>query len=52
MEGLIEELRGVKDEIENKSIELDDIIDGIRKILTPVQCAHFILFIEKNKYRK
>ena len=35
-----------------KSLELDDIIDGIRQILTPIQCAHFILFIEKNKYRK
>jgi hypothetical protein len=28
------------------------MIDGIREILTPLQAAHFILFIEKNKYRK
>ena len=28
------------------------MIDGIRSILTPLQAAHFILFIEKNKYRK
>lgn len=27
------------------------MIDGIRSILTPLQAAHFILFIEKNKYR-
>lgn len=28
------------------------MIDGIRDILTPQQAAHFILFIERNKYRK
>ena len=52
LEKLIDELKEVKDEIESKSYELEDIIDGIRQILTPIQCAHFILFIEKNKYRK
>lgn len=28
------------------------MIDNIRDVLTPVQCAKFILFIERNKYRK
>lgn len=27
-------------------------MDGIRNILTPIQCAKFIIFIERNKYRK
>lgn len=27
-------------------------MDVIRNILTPIQCAKFIIFIEKNKYRK
>ena len=49
---MINDLKKIKNEIEEKSIELEDMIDGIRSILTPLQAAHFILFIEKNKYRK
>ena len=52
LERLIGELRSIKNDIEEKSTELEDMIDGIREILTPLQAAHFILFIEKNKYRK
>jgi hypothetical protein len=52
LEKLIHDLKDIKNDIEEKSIELEDMIDGIREILTPLQAAHFILFIEKNKYRK
>ena len=52
LERLIGELRSIKNDIEEKSTELEDMIDGIREILTPLQAAHFILFIGKNKYRK
>lgn len=49
---LIDKLKEIKGRILNKSIELEDMIDSIREVLTPVQSAQFILFIEKNKYRK
>jgi len=45
LEGLIGDLRDVKNRIEEKSMELEGMIDGIRAIMTPVQAAHFILFI-------
>jgi hypothetical protein len=45
LEKLIGDLKEIKNDIEEKSIELEDMIDGIREILTPLQAAHFILFI-------
>ena len=49
---LIDALDNTKKEIEIKSGVLEDEVDCIRNILTPLQCAKFIIFIERNKYRK
>lgn len=49
---MIDDLDNTKKKIEVKSADLEDEVDVIRNILTPVQCAKFIIFIERNKYRK
>lgn len=49
---LIDDLDSTKKKIEIKSGDLEDEVDVIRNILTPIQCAKFIIFIERNKYRK
>ena len=49
---LIDDLDSTKKKIELKSTDLEDEVDAIRNILTPIQCAKFVIFIERNKYRK
>lgn len=47
----IAKLCKTKDRMEQQSYDLDNLFLDIREILTPVQSAKFILFIEKYTYR-
>lgn len=40
-----------KNILENESQKLEDMIEEVRYILTPIQCVKFITFIENNKYK-
>ncbi|EGR28826.1 hypothetical protein IMG5_168620 [Ichthyophthirius multifiliis] len=49
---LVNNFQETKQQIQIKSLKLENIIDDIRTILTPTQCAKFLTCLERNKYRR
>ncbi|CAD8128080.1 unnamed protein product [Paramecium sonneborni] len=49
---IIKQLQNVKENLDQKTNSLENFIDDLRKILTPIQVAKFLLGLEKNKFQK
>lgn len=49
---LINEMKSTKSELEKESAKLEELIENLRYMLTPIQCAKLIIFIEDYKYKQ
>ncbi|KAL4467063.1 hypothetical protein ABPG74_010660 [Tetrahymena malaccensis] len=52
LDELIEGLNQMKKQIQTKTQNVENIIDDMRNVFTPIQNAKFLVFLEKNKYRR
>ncbi|KAL4510249.1 hypothetical protein ABPG72_010442 [Tetrahymena utriculariae] len=52
LDELIEGLNQMKKQIQTKTQNVENIIDDMRNVFTPNQNAKFLVFLEKNKYRR
>ena len=48
---LIDEMKETKSQLEKESDILENLIEDLRRMLTPLQCSKLITFIENNKYK-
>ncbi|CAD8127379.1 unnamed protein product [Paramecium sonneborni] len=52
LEDIIKQLQTVKENLYQRTNSLENFIDEMRSILTPIQVAKFLLGLEKNKFQK
>ena len=50
--GYISDIHSTKQSLEIEGEKLEKIVDLLRNVLTPHQCAQVVLFCEKNKYKE
>lgn len=48
----VDKLERIKEKFIQEGIVMEGTTDQIRELINPIQCAHWTLFAEKNKYRK